>query len=191
MISSHYNVVLNYFCGGGHWLVQMEWRPAGWSVCLPLLTFPCTIVSPEVLFWHRLTQVVLEKWPLNVVCVCVVREKVFVRKSESDAVDDKNVSSAKSPAEEQQITKEMTELSKMTESGTAAIVLRDLRKKRSESPTLDPRNASRTPSAAIEPSNKPRYRTPYFACMSECLNYLSCHLRDVIISPGIYFIIRV
>ena len=29
--------------GGGHWLVWMEWRPAGWSVCLPLLIFPCTI----------------------------------------------------------------------------------------------------------------------------------------------------
>lgn len=74
--------------------------------------------------------------------------------------------SVKSPAEEQKITKEITELSKMTHSGTAAIVLRDLRKKRSESPTLDPRNASRTPSAAIEPLNKPRYETPYFACMS-------------------------
>ena len=22
--------------GGGHWLVRMEWRPAGWSVRLPL-----------------------------------------------------------------------------------------------------------------------------------------------------------
>ena len=31
--------------GGGHWLVQMEWRPAGWSVYLPLLIFPCTIKS--------------------------------------------------------------------------------------------------------------------------------------------------
>ena len=31
--------------GGGHWLVQMDWRPAGWSVCLPLLIFPCTIKS--------------------------------------------------------------------------------------------------------------------------------------------------
>jgi len=31
--------------GGGHWLVWMEWRPAGWSVCLPLLMFPCTIKS--------------------------------------------------------------------------------------------------------------------------------------------------
>ena len=31
--------------GGGHWLVRMEWRPAGWSVFLPLLVFPCTIKS--------------------------------------------------------------------------------------------------------------------------------------------------
>jgi len=31
--------------GGGHWLVQMEWHPAGWSLCLPLLIFPCTIKS--------------------------------------------------------------------------------------------------------------------------------------------------
>ena len=29
--------------GGGHWLVQMQWLPVGWSVCLPLLIFPCTI----------------------------------------------------------------------------------------------------------------------------------------------------
>jgi len=31
--------------GGGHWLVRMEWRPTGWSMCLPLLIFPCTIKS--------------------------------------------------------------------------------------------------------------------------------------------------
>jgi len=31
--------------GGGHWLVSMEWRPAGLSVCLPLLIFPCAIES--------------------------------------------------------------------------------------------------------------------------------------------------
>jgi len=31
--------------GGGHWLVRIEWRPVGWSVCLPLLIFPCTIKS--------------------------------------------------------------------------------------------------------------------------------------------------
>jgi len=35
--------------GGGHWLVQMEWHPAGWSVCLPLLIFPCTIKSASSL----------------------------------------------------------------------------------------------------------------------------------------------
>jgi len=31
--------------GGGHCLDQMERHPAGWSVCLPLLIFPCTIKS--------------------------------------------------------------------------------------------------------------------------------------------------
>jgi len=31
--------------GGGHWLGWMEWRPAGRSVCLLLLVFPCTTKS--------------------------------------------------------------------------------------------------------------------------------------------------
>ena len=31
--------------GDEHWLVRMEWRPAGWSMCLPLSIFPCTIKS--------------------------------------------------------------------------------------------------------------------------------------------------
>jgi len=31
--------------GDQHWLVWMEWRPTGWSVCLPLLIFPCIIKS--------------------------------------------------------------------------------------------------------------------------------------------------
>jgi len=31
--------------GRGHWLVRMEWRPAGWSLCLPLLISPGTIKS--------------------------------------------------------------------------------------------------------------------------------------------------
>jgi len=30
---------------GRHWLVQMKWHRAGWSVCLPLLIFLCTIKS--------------------------------------------------------------------------------------------------------------------------------------------------
>jgi len=31
--------------GGGHCLVRMERHSARWSVCLPLLIFPCTIKS--------------------------------------------------------------------------------------------------------------------------------------------------
>ena len=31
--------------GGWHYLVWMEWHQAGWSVCLPLLIFPCIIKS--------------------------------------------------------------------------------------------------------------------------------------------------
>ena len=43
-----YNITPHYITwgdgGGGHWLVRMEWHPAGWLVCLPLLIiFPCTI----------------------------------------------------------------------------------------------------------------------------------------------------
>jgi len=47
---------------GGHWLVRMEWRPAGWSVCLPLLIFPCTIKSRSSLLAPA-HQVVSEKGP--------------------------------------------------------------------------------------------------------------------------------
>jgi len=35
--------------GGGHCLVQIEWRTARYSVCLPLLIFPCTIMSTNSL----------------------------------------------------------------------------------------------------------------------------------------------
>jgi len=31
--------------GGGHCLARIGLHPAGWSVCLPLLIFPCTIKS--------------------------------------------------------------------------------------------------------------------------------------------------
>jgi len=86
--------------GGGHWLVRMEWCPAGWSVCLPLLISPCTIKSRssllalahldgprktvvvwcggvicskmvwEFFFWYWLTRVNLGKGPLNRLCCC-------------------------------------------------------------------------------------------------------------------------
>ena len=35
--------------GGGHLLVWMEWRQAGWSMCVPLLIFICTIKSRSFL----------------------------------------------------------------------------------------------------------------------------------------------
>ena len=35
--------------GDGQWLVRMEWCLAGWSMCLPLLIFPCTIKSRSFL----------------------------------------------------------------------------------------------------------------------------------------------
>lgn len=109
------------------------------------------------------------------------RAKVFIRKSESEGetVSDgvERAATPKSPAEELKMAKEINELSKMSDSGSgaAAVILRDLRKKRSESPTLDPRNASRTPSAATEPPNKPRYETPYFASPSRDLDMLTRH----------------
>jgi len=61
--------------GGGHWLVQLEWRPSGWSVCLPLLIFPKLLLHHEVQKFYSGTgspRVVLEKGPWNgCVCVCV------------------------------------------------------------------------------------------------------------------------
>jgi len=48
--------------GGGHWLVRMEWRPAGWSLCLLLLISPCTIKSRSSLLAPA-HQVVPEKGP--------------------------------------------------------------------------------------------------------------------------------
>ena len=57
--------------GGGHWLVWLEWRPAGWSLCLPLLIFPCTIKS---LSWHQ-----LKKGRKADVCVCMCVIALFHR----------------------------------------------------------------------------------------------------------------
>ena len=57
---------------GEHWLVWIEWCPAGWSVCLPLLILPCTIKSRSSLLapahspgWSQ------KKGRKTVVCVCV------------------------------------------------------------------------------------------------------------------------
>ena len=61
--------------GGGHWLVQMEWRPVRWSVCLPLLIFPCTINSRSSLLAPTHPggpgkRAVKQLWVCVCVCVC-------------------------------------------------------------------------------------------------------------------------
>jgi len=46
--SRFWRYIIFYVCvygGDEHWLVRMEWRPAGLSVYLPLLIFPCTTKS--------------------------------------------------------------------------------------------------------------------------------------------------
>ena len=46
LMSNYTDHLLTWGDGEGrHWLVWMEWHPAGRSVCLPLLIFPCTIKS--------------------------------------------------------------------------------------------------------------------------------------------------
>jgi len=60
--------------------------------------------------------------------------------------------------------REIAELSKMKDSGAAQVILEELRKKKLEKTTLDPRSSSRMPSAAAEPPYRPRYDSPLFAC---------------------------
>lgn len=106
----------------------------------------------------------------TVVWCVAVREKEFSRKLESSGVV---------YGEREKVKKEIEQLSKMRDSGTAAVILKDLKKKMAESPVLDPRNASRTPSASVEPLQKPRYETPYFAC--ECTVLLCCECSAAVI----------
>jgi len=63
-----------------------------------------------------------------------------------------------------QTEREIAELSKMTDSGAAKVILDDLRKKKLEKSSLDPRSSSRMPSAAAEPPYRPRYDSALFAC---------------------------
>lgn len=63
------------------------------------------------------------------------------------------------------IEREIEELSKIPDSGAAKVILEQLKKKKYETPTLDPRSASRTPNAASEPPYKTRYESSIFACM--------------------------
>jgi len=57
--------------GGGHWLVWMEWCPARWSVCLPLLIFPCTIKSRSSFLALTHPGGPGKRGQKTVVCVCL------------------------------------------------------------------------------------------------------------------------
>ena len=57
--------------GGGHWLVRMEWHPAGWSVCLPLLISPCTIKTRSSLLAPAHPGGPGKRAVNGCVCVCV------------------------------------------------------------------------------------------------------------------------
>ena len=65
--------------GGGQWLVRMEWCPAGLSVSLPLVIFPCTIKSRSSLLapahpggpGRRAVKRLWWCWPLR--CVLLIR----------------------------------------------------------------------------------------------------------------------
>jgi len=49
----------------------MEWHPAGWTVCLPLLIFPCTIKSRGFSSGTGSPRWSRKKSRKMVVCVCV------------------------------------------------------------------------------------------------------------------------
>ena len=59
---------------GGHSLVRMEWRPARWSVCLPLLIFPCTVKSRSSLL-SLAHPGAPRKGAVKRLCVCVISQK--------------------------------------------------------------------------------------------------------------------
>lgn len=78
-------------------------------------------------------------------------------------VDDEDTEGALAPVSPK-VQREIDTLAKMKDSGTAQVILKDLQKAQAEPVTLDPRSASRTPSANHEPAYKTRYESPMFAC---------------------------
>ena len=58
--------------GGGHWLVGMEWRPVGLSMCLLLLNFPCTIKSRSFLLAPAHLGGPRKRAVKRLWCVCVM-----------------------------------------------------------------------------------------------------------------------
>ena len=95
-----------------------------------------------------------------------LREK-FLR---GNAVDGQSENKENNPDSETQpsnpqIDKEINELEKIRNSGTAQLILEDLKKKQKLDPLkLDPRSSSRSRSAAVEPPQRTRFESPVFAC---------------------------
>lgn len=77
------------------------------------------------------------------------------------------------------IERDIQELSKMSDSGAAKVFLEDLKKLKMEGAMLDPRSASRVPSAANEPPYKPRYESSVFACKSLNASLMHLHIDDI------------
>lgn len=97
-----------------------------------------------------------------------LREK-FLRGDTVDGQSENKENDPEIPANPK-IEKEINELSKITNSGTAQMILEDLKKKKKLDPLkLDPRNSSRSRSAAVEPPQKTRFESPVFASPSRDL----------------------
>lgn len=92
----------------------------------------------------------------------IVREHRLQRRSGEVTAD--MVGNQTDSVNSKKIERDIEELSKMPDSGAAKVILEDLKKIKTEGSTLDPRSASRVPSAANEPSYKPRYESSVFAC---------------------------
>ena len=82
---------------------------------------------------------------------------------DEDEVDKKSIKEV-----EEKLKKEQNELSKI-DTGIAKVFLQDIEKDREnlrhKAANVDPRNASRTPSANREPAYRLRYESPVGACM--------------------------
>jgi len=87
-----------------------------------------------------------------------------------DIVDEDDEVSEETEPIDPKMVKEIETLNKMADdSGAAKVMLRELEKKKSEVLVIDPRSASRTPSAKKEPIFGTRYESPVYAC--ECSYY--------------------
>ncbi|KAK2158987.1 hypothetical protein NP493_1755g00025 [Ridgeia piscesae] len=88
-----------------------------------------------------------------------------------DIVDEDDEVSEETEPIDPKMVKEIETLNKMADdSGAAKVMLRELEKKKSEVLVIDPRSASRTPSAKKEPIFGTRYESPVYASPSRVLD---------------------